>query len=360
MDGNARWASRPLEDKIVQQAVKAVLRMHLRGGLPRVQLRVSARTRLPSGTGRAVGGSHDKKVNWMLDADIRGFFDAINHEWLIKFLEHRIADPPDASPAPEMAAGRASSEDGEWSETTVGTPQGAVISPLLANVFLHYVLDLWIVDWRKRQATGDVIVVRYADDFVIGFQHRVGGEALSRGTPRAVRQVRSGTAPGENPPDRVRPLCGGTASQAGRGPTGDVRLSRLHAHLRQDAEGSVHDPPQVDREDRCGPSCRRSRRRLLRRHARGQWRTRAAGCVRWSKGWFNYHAVPGNYPCLDQFRTEVAATVAYAPCVAAANAAAVGTGSVCNALHRAGSPTQESCIRIPTNDFTSRPKVRAV
>jgi len=96
-------------------------------------------------------------------------FDAINHEWLIKFLERRIGDPRILRLIRKwLRAGV--SEDGEWSKTTVGTPQGAVISPLLANVYLHYVLDLWNQWWRKS-CRGDVVIVRYADDFVIGFEN---------------------------------------------------------------------------------------------------------------------------------------------------------------------------------------------
>ena len=114
-------------------------------------------------------------MNWILDADIEGFFDAIDHEWLIKFLEHRIGDRRILRlirPRYEklgLCAGV--SEEGQWSRATVGTPQGAVISPLLANVYLHYVFDLWIEWWRKNRCRGDVIVVRYADDFVIGFEN---------------------------------------------------------------------------------------------------------------------------------------------------------------------------------------------
>ncbi len=112
-----------------------------------------------------------KKVNWVLDADIQGFFDAISHEWMLRFIEHRIADNRILRLVRKwLRAGV--SEDGEWSRTTVGTPQGAVISPLLGNVYLHYALDLWVNHWRRKQASGDVIIVRYADDFVVGFQHR--------------------------------------------------------------------------------------------------------------------------------------------------------------------------------------------
>jgi group II intron reverse transcriptase/maturase len=115
-------------------------------------------------------GLYRKKVNWVLDADIQGFFDTIPHEWMLRFLEHRIADKRILRLVRKwLRAGV--SEDGEWSRTKVGTPQGAVISPLLANIFLHYVFDLWAHRWRQH-ARGEVIIVRFADDTVLGFQHR--------------------------------------------------------------------------------------------------------------------------------------------------------------------------------------------
>ena len=110
-----------------------------------------------------------KKVSWVLDADIRGYFDAIDHEWLVKFIEHRVADRRVVRLIQKwLNAGVL--EDGEWTRSEEGTPQGSGISPLLANVFLHYVFDLWVRDWR-RQAKGDVIVVRFADDIIVGFQY---------------------------------------------------------------------------------------------------------------------------------------------------------------------------------------------
>jgi retron-type reverse transcriptase len=114
-------------------------------------------------------------VNWILDADIRGFLDNMSHEWTEKFVQHRVADPRILRLIHKwLKAGV--SEDGEWSETKVGTPQGAVISPLLANIYLHYVFDQWIDAWRKRVAKGELIVVRYADDLVVGFEHREDAE----------------------------------------------------------------------------------------------------------------------------------------------------------------------------------------
>ena len=116
-------------------------------------------------------GIERKKVNWILDADIRGFFDNLSHQWALQFLQHRVADPRIIRLIQKwLKAGV--SEDGEWSETKIGTPQGAVVSPLIANVYLHYVFDLWAEVWRKKIATGEMIVVRYADDLVVGFEHR--------------------------------------------------------------------------------------------------------------------------------------------------------------------------------------------
>ena len=106
-----------------------------------------------------------------MDADIRGFFDQMSHEWTMKFVQHRIADPRILRLIQKwLKAGVI--EDGEWPETIGGTPQGAVISPLLANVYLHHVFDLWLKAWRKKVAEGEVIAIRYADDLVVGFQHR--------------------------------------------------------------------------------------------------------------------------------------------------------------------------------------------
>jgi RNA-directed DNA polymerase len=112
-----------------------------------------------------------RSVNWVLDADIRGYFDAISHEMLVKLVEHRIADRRVVRLIQKwLNAGVL--EDGTQTRSEAGTPQGGVISPLLANIYLHYVFDLWVHEWR-HQATGDVVVVRYADDIVVGFQHEV-------------------------------------------------------------------------------------------------------------------------------------------------------------------------------------------
>jgi len=116
-----------------------------------------------------------KKVNWVLDADLRDYFTSLDQSWLLKFLEHRIADRRVLRLIQKwLAAGVI--EDGEWSSTETGTAQGASVSPLLSNVYLHYVFDLWADQWRRRHARGDVILCRFADDYVAGFEHREDAE----------------------------------------------------------------------------------------------------------------------------------------------------------------------------------------
>src|SRR5229473_939888 len=107
---------------------------------------------------------------WIVDADLKDFFDKVSHDWVIQFVEHRIGDQRIVRLIQRwLKAGVM--EEGQWFETREGTPQGAVISPVLANLYLHHVLDLWVNRWRKKEATGDVIIVRYADDAVLGFQY---------------------------------------------------------------------------------------------------------------------------------------------------------------------------------------------
>ena len=103
-----------------------------------------------------------RKVSWVLDADIRGFFDTLDHTWLMKFVEYRVADARVLRLIRKFLRAGVS-EDGQWSKTEVGTPQGAVVSPLLANIYLHYVLDLWVHWWRGHHARGEVYIIRYCD-----------------------------------------------------------------------------------------------------------------------------------------------------------------------------------------------------
>ena len=170
-DGKQRPIGVPvLEDKIVQRATVQVLNAVYETDFIGFSYGFRPRRSAHMALDALAVGIETKKVNWILDADIRSFFDTLSHEWLVKFVEHRIADPRIVRHIRKwLNAGVM--EDGKHMEQEEGTPQGGSISPLLANLYLHYVLDLWADRWRKTRARGDVIIVRYADDFVVGFQH---------------------------------------------------------------------------------------------------------------------------------------------------------------------------------------------
>jgi RNA-directed DNA polymerase len=242
-----------------------------------------------------------KKVNWVLDADIRGFYDAIDHGWMVKFLEHRIADKRIVRLVQKwLAAGVL--EEGAWSSTKEGTPQGATVSPLLANVYLHYVVDLWVEQWRNRHARGDVIVVRYADDMVLGFQHESDARLFLRDLDARLRQFHL-----ELHPDKTRLIRFGKNARANQRERG-LRKPDTFEFL-----GFTHI---------CGRS--KTGGFLLQRHSskarmrakltalRGELRTRMhlplveqgtwlASVVR---GYFAYHAVPTNVGRLRAFRSQ--------------------------------------------------------
>jgi group II intron reverse transcriptase/maturase len=247
-------------------------------------------------------GIHRKKVNWVLDADVRGYFDAIDHGWLVRFLEHRIADRRILRLIQKwLAAGVL--EDGKRTGGTVGSPQGATISPLLANVYLHYVLDLWVNHWRKRYARGDVIVVRYADDFVVGFQYRSDAERLQ--TELRNRMRRFGL---ELHPEKTRLFEFGRFAADNRKTRG-LRKPETFTFL-----GFTHIAGRT----------RRGRFQVIRRTAakrlraklhelkaemrrRMHWPIPAQGVWLRSvvRGYFTYHAVPNNFDALAAFRAQV-------------------------------------------------------
>lgn len=179
-DGSKRPLGVPaLEDKIVQRATVEVLNAIYE----RDFLGMSYGFRPGKGAHNALDavavGVEVRKVNWILDADIAKFFDTIEHAWLMRLVEHRVAD----ARVLRLIKGWLSAgvlQEGQVRRSEVGTVQGGSISPLLANIYLHYVLDLWVQRWRRRQARGDMIIVRYADDWVAGFQHRSDAERFWR------------------------------------------------------------------------------------------------------------------------------------------------------------------------------------
>jgi len=177
-DGGQRPLGVPtLEDKIVQGAVAEVMSAVYEADF----LGFSYGFRPGRSPHQALAALHtalmSQRVNWVLDADIRSFFDSVDHEWLLRMLAHRIADPRILRLI-RLWLEAGILESGELHEPEQGTPQGAGISPLLANVFLHYVLDLWVHQWRRRYARGRVIIVRYADDFVMGLESKADAQRL--------------------------------------------------------------------------------------------------------------------------------------------------------------------------------------
>ena len=160
-----------LEDKIVQQAVVWVLQAIYEQDFLGFSYGFRPKRSQHNALDAVWVAIMQRKVNWVLDADFSSFFDRLSHDWMGKFLQHRVGDQRILRLITKWLKARVS-EEGQWSSTVVGTPQGASASPFLANVYLHYVLDLWVAAWRKRHARGEVYIVRYADDFVMGFQYR--------------------------------------------------------------------------------------------------------------------------------------------------------------------------------------------
>lgn len=292
-----------LEDKIVQQAMLWVLQAIYEQDFLGFSYGFRPGRSCHQALDALSVGLTNRKVSWVLDADIEGFFDTIDHEWLIKFLEHRVGDQRMLRLIRKwLRAGV--SEEGEWSETCVGTPQGAVISPLLANVFLHYVLDLWIEWRRKSQCRGDVTIVRYADDFVIGFQHRHEAEACLEAFQE--RLAKFGL---KLHPAKTRLIEFGRFASERRAKRGEGRPETF------DFLGFTHMCDETKSHGwftiRRYTVAKRMRATLaaIKQRLRVRMHRPMGETARWLRsvvqGWLNYHAVPGNSFRLDQFVTEV-------------------------------------------------------
>ena len=291
-----------LEDKIVQQAVVTIL-----NEIYEVDFRgFSYGFRPRRGPHQALDalnvGILRKRVNWVLDADIRGFFDNMDHGWTMKFVEHRVADNRVLRLIRKwLTAGV--SENGKWSETKVGTPQGAVISPLLANVYLHYVFDLWAEVWREKVAKGDMIFVRYADDLVIGFQHRAEAERFLREFQE--RLAKFGL---EIHPEKTRLVEFGRFAQVNRKQRGAGKaetftfLGFTH-YCGTNSKGSF----VVWR--RTAAKRMRAKLQAIKQELRRKMHERVSVVGEWLKrvveGYYRYFAVPGNIVPLGQFRERL-------------------------------------------------------
>jgi len=243
------------------------------------------------------------KVNWILDADIAGFFDTVSHEWLIKFIEHRIGDRRVIRLIRKWLKAGVTDDNGQTAPTVTGTPQGAVISPLLANVYLHYVFDLWAQQWRRHHARGDIIIVRYADDIVAGFEHEA--EAVRF---LADLRERMGQYALSLHPDKTRLIEFGRHAAADRDRRGLGKPETFDflgfTHICGKTRRGAFQLRRKTRRDRMRAKLAAIKEELRRhRHApipeQGSWLRRVM------IGYFAYHAVPTNSRALAAFRFHV-------------------------------------------------------
>ena len=292
-----------LEDKIVQQAVGWVLEQIYEEEFLGFSYGFRPGRSVHQALDAIWVGILQRKVNWIVDADVRGFFDHLDHSWAGKFLEHRIGDRRILRLIQKwLRAGV--SEKGEWSKTVVGTPQGAVISPLLANIYLHYVLDLWVQQWRRRKARGEVIIVRYADDFVLGFQYREEAELFLKEL-----EARMGKFGLEMSREKTRLIEFGRFARANREGRGEGKPETFDflgfTHICAATRNEWFTVKRQSIAERLRRKVKEVSAELRqRRHAplpqQGTWLRQVI------QGYFNHHAVPGNRKALDAFRTLLA------------------------------------------------------
>jgi group II intron reverse transcriptase/maturase len=266
-----------LEDKIVQQAVVYVLEAIFEEDFLGVSYGFRPGRSQHDALDALHAGIYRKRVNWVLDADIQGFFDATSHDWIRRFLQHRIADKRLLRLiAKWLKAGIV--EAGRVKRSIRGTPQGAVISPILANIYLHYVFDLWAHRWRRKAASGDVIIIRYADDIVVGFQHEHEARAFRHAAEQCQRL-------GEGKPKTFDFLgfthfCTRSRKYGtfviGRKTIKKRMLARLQ-EIKMELRRRLHDPIAVT----------------------GRWLNKVL------VGHLNYYAVSGNDPSLWWFFTQI-------------------------------------------------------
>jgi RNA-directed DNA polymerase len=244
-----------------------------------------------------------KKVNWILELDIQAFFDKIDHAWMVKFVEHRIGDKRIVRLIQKwLKAGVM--EQGRWFETKEGTPQGSVISPVLANLYLHYVLDLWVNQWRRQQAKGEVIIVRYADDAVLGFQYREEAEQFLEQLRERLRKFGL-----ELHPEKTRLIEFGRYAAKSRRERGKGKPETFDFLGFTHICGSTHTTGRFI--VRRGTIGKRMTAKLKEIKAELKERRHKANAktVKWLqsvvRGYFQYHAIPDNWARLEAFRREV-------------------------------------------------------
>lgn len=252
-----------------------------------------------------------RKVSWVLDADIRNYFDTIDHGWLIRFVEHRIADRRVIRLLRKwLWAGVL--EKGQLTKTETGSPQGAVISPILANIFLHYVLDTWTDWWRRTHAKGDIIVVRYADDVVFGFQYRWEAEKFKALLKQRLAQFGLGLHP-----EKTRLIEFGRFAETNRKQRGEGKPETFNflgfTHICARSRKGNYIVLRRTIRKRLAAKCRKIRSQIMQRMHDpipevGRW-LRAVVV-----GYQNYFAVLGNMDAVHAFRDEVCKAWKHALC----------------------------------------------
>jgi RNA-directed DNA polymerase len=305
-DGRLRpLAIAALEDKIVQRAVVEVLNAIYEDrafGFYGFSYGFRPGRGAHDAMDALVVGIESKQVNWILDADIQSFFDEISQKKLVQFLERRIGDRRIIRLIQKWLKVGAL-EDGIVKTSDRGTGQGAVISPLLANIYLHYVLDLWADDWRQREAKGDMIIVRYADDFIVGFQH----ESDAR---RFLDEMRAQLAEHALTlhPGKTRLIEFGRFAEKNRKDRGLGKPETFNflgfTFISGKSRSGKFLVKRKTRRDRLQAKLKMITREIRRRMHQpiptlGTW----LGCV--VRGYFNYHAVPTNFRALATFRGEI-------------------------------------------------------
>jgi RNA-directed DNA polymerase len=302
-DGRQRpIAIAALEDKIVQRATVAVLNAIYEEDF----LGFSYGFRPGRGTHDALDalsvGIDSTQVNWILDADIRSFFDEISQEWLVRFLEHRIGDQRIIRLIQKwLKVGIL--EDGIVTVSDRGTGQGAVVSPLLANIYLHYVLDLWAERWRRREATGDMIIVRYADDFIVGFQHEVDARRFLDEMRARLQEFALSLHPDKTRLIEFGRLAATNRKQCGLGKPETFGFLGFTFICGTSRRGKFL-LKRKTRRDRIRAKLRMVKEAMRRRihqpiPQQGKWLRQVV------IGYFNYHAVPTNFRALRAFRDEI-------------------------------------------------------
>src|SRR5450759_1565244 len=248
-------------------------------------------------------GITSKKVNYVVDLDIRSFFDKVGHDHLEKFVRHRIGDERLVRLIQKwLRAGVV--EEGQWYETKEGTPQGAVISPLLANLYLHYVLDLWVKAWRKKVARGDVIVVRYADDAVLGFQYREEAEKFLEDLRERVRKFGL-----ELHPEKTRLIEFGRYAAERRAKRGEGKPETFHFLGFTHICGKNRTTGYFQLYRKTIGKRMAAKLKQIRQTLRRRLHEKTKGTTEWLqavvRGYYQYHAVPHNEARLKTFRHEV-------------------------------------------------------